>query len=125
MHCFLLVNKSVLLNIVYVKLFLGLLFSLVVVVHAVSAFDPSLSNPTSLPRCPRRCIIHVYGPLKEVPSFLPPEAKIHANWTEYYKACGVSFPKGGFAFFYKPTRTLIIATTKADFDLIETVVSGR
>lgn len=82
-------------------------------------------TPAILPPCPPGCKIHVYGPLKRIPTFIPKEAQRTSDWTSYFKAVGLAFEKGGFAYYHLPTKTLIVATTQPDFDLIETVMSER
>lgn len=82
-------------------------------------------TPSVLPPCPPGCKVHVYGPLKRVPTFIPKEAQLTSDWTSYFKSAGLAFEKGGFAYYHRPSKALIVATTQSDFDLIETVMNER
>lgn len=69
-----------------------------------------------LPPVPRGCLTRVYAiPPKWIAG--APREKI--DWADFLRSNGVIFPRGGFAIYFPPTSTLIVANTPDQLDLLE------
>ena len=45
------------------------------------------------------------------------------DWTDYFRSCGMTFPRGGFAAYYASCHALILCTTPQNLDLMEPIGS--
>ena len=69
-----------------------------------------------LPPVPSGCLVRVYH---ISPKALPEANRNKTDWAEYLRALGVTFPRGGFAAYYAPCATLIVANTPEQLKLLD------
>jgi hypothetical protein len=78
----------------------------------------------ALPKCPGGCIARIYLPMtfdrQQLAHF--PVLDRQRNVVDarpYFESCGMTFPKGGYAWLFKSQKMLVIATTPRNLDLLE------
>ncbi len=86
--------------------------------HESSNAPPSGATPTNLelPPVPSGCVVRVY---RIKPREFPDAPRTKTDWAEFLRAQGVIFPHGGFAVFFPPTSTLIVANTPDQLRLLD------
>ena len=85
--------------------------------HEPANAPPSGATPTNLelPPVPSGCVVRVY---RIKPREFPDAPRTKTDWAEFLRAQGVVFPRGGFAVFFPPTSTLIVANTPDQLRLL-------
>jgi hypothetical protein len=78
-----------------------------------------------LPKCPRGCVVKIYLPMTFAGERFPvfDQQRHIGDAKPYFESVGVAFPKGGFAWYFKPQKLLVISTTQKNLDLIEALVT--
>jgi hypothetical protein len=75
-----------------------------------------IATNLQLPPVPSGCIVRIYH---VGPNSFPDGPHDRADWAAYFRAQGVIFPRGGFAAFFAPTSTLVVANTPDQLELLD------
>ena len=86
--------------------------------HEPANAPPSGATPThlELPPVPAGCVVRVYH---VKPREYPGAPRRKTDWAEFLRAQGMVFPRGGFAAYFPPTATLIVANTSDQLALLD------
>ena len=78
-----------------------------------------LATHLQLPPVPSGCLVRVYHVSPNSQQWLRDAPRNQIDWTEYLRSLGVIFPRGGFAAYYAPSATLIVANTPECLALLD------
>jgi hypothetical protein len=76
-----------------------------------------------IPKVSSKCILCIYGPIEPLDFPLKGSETFRTkdinSWQQFLEANGAKFPNGGFAIYFKPTKSLLVATTKENQGVVE------